>query len=278
MWMSLRRVPAFVLTSMLLSGMAYAGGGEDQGPSTRGPIFDITHFDVLPVNTDTPKIFEQAAYTALFKYRDLSLSDPGSKSFRVVNWLLAPNHSQIIDVWSSLDAFEHIWRKLIAPTSGLPCSFSPPGPSALQLLYRQPDRRPPIQPGEIIQHAVDQRQPRSGISRRARKAWAFCRDICRFPGGRRPGQGPSRTGTLPRRHQQGVRPTQLYRPAADRPAEPLRHPGGLELVYHYNNWQTNTTTTNFDAKVRPLLEFPFDHRLNRLCGETYVDNTGCTSR
>jgi hypothetical protein len=27
----------------------------------------------------------------------------------------------------------------------------------------------------------------------------------------------------------------------------------------------------------PLLGSPFDHRLNRLCGETYVDNTGCTS-
>ena len=28
MWMSLRRVPAFVLASILLTGMAYAGGGE----------------------------------------------------------------------------------------------------------------------------------------------------------------------------------------------------------------------------------------------------------
>jgi hypothetical protein len=50
-----------------------------------------------------------------------------------------------------------------------------------------------------------------------------------------------------------------------------------DSVDHYNNWQTNTTTTNFDAKVMPLLGSPFDHRLNRLCGETYVDNTGCTS-
>src|SRR6516225_5434395 len=66
----------------------------------------ITHFDVLPVNTDTPDSFEQAAYTALFAYRDASETEPASKSFRVVNWLAAPNHSQIIDVWSSLDAFE----------------------------------------------------------------------------------------------------------------------------------------------------------------------------
>src|SRR5271163_989919 len=106
MWTALRCAPAFVLASILLTGMAYAGGGGDQGPSMRGPIFDITHFDVLPVNTGMPDSFEQAAYPALFAYRDASLSDPGSKSFRVVNWLLASNHSQIIDVWSSLDAFE----------------------------------------------------------------------------------------------------------------------------------------------------------------------------
>src|SRR6202030_3363702 len=68
------------------------------------PVYDITHFDVLPVTS--PFDSEQIAYAALFKYRDASKSDPGFKSFRVVNWLLAPNHSQIIDVWRSLDAFE----------------------------------------------------------------------------------------------------------------------------------------------------------------------------
>ena len=62
------------------------------------PIFDITHFDVIPFNLNMPDSFEQAAYSALFAYRDASQSDPGSKSFRVVNWLLASNHSQIIDV------------------------------------------------------------------------------------------------------------------------------------------------------------------------------------
>ena len=62
MWTSLWRAAALVLISILLTGMAYAGGGGDQGPSMRGPIFDITHFDVLPVNTDTPDSFEQIAY------------------------------------------------------------------------------------------------------------------------------------------------------------------------------------------------------------------------
>ena len=96
MWTSLRRALALVLASVSLTGMACAGGGG--GPSIRGPIFDITHFDVIPFNLNMPDSFEQTAYTALFAYRDASLSDPGSKSFRVVNWLLASNHSQIIDV------------------------------------------------------------------------------------------------------------------------------------------------------------------------------------
>ena len=44
----------------------------------------------------------------------------------------------------------------------------------------------------------------------------------------------------------------------------------------YNTWQGLPTTTNFVAKIKPLLGSPFDHRLGVLCGETYVDGTGCT--
>jgi len=60
------RVLAPVLGWLMLTGMAYAGGGGDQGPSMRGPIFDITHFDVLPVNAGQSDSFEQVAYNALF--------------------------------------------------------------------------------------------------------------------------------------------------------------------------------------------------------------------
>ena len=66
MWTSLRRVPAFLLTSILLTGLACADDDGGRGPSARGPIFDITHFDVLPVNLGMPDSFEQTAYTALF--------------------------------------------------------------------------------------------------------------------------------------------------------------------------------------------------------------------
>lgn len=44
----------------------------------------------------------------------------------------------------------------------------------------------------------------------------------------------------------------------------------------YDTWQTLGTTTSFVAKIKPLLGSPFDHRLTILCGNTYVDNTGCT--
>ena len=43
----------------------------------------------------------------------------------------------------------------------------------------------------------------------------------------------------------------------------------------YNAWQNDPKTTKFLAKVMPLLGSPLDHRLNILCGETYVDGTGC---
>ncbi len=44
----------------------------------------------------------------------------------------------------------------------------------------------------------------------------------------------------------------------------------------YNQWQDNAKTAKFVVKVTPLLGSPLDHRLNILCGDTYVDGTGCT--
>ena len=228
MWASLRRVPAFVLTSILLTGLAYAGDGGGQGPSARGPIFDITHFDVLPVNLDTPDSFEQAAYTALFAYRDASLSDPGSKSFRMVNWLLAPNHSQIIDVWGSLDAFE----AHLAQTHSTDFRFAvqlqpPPPPPAFNCCIGSPidDRQYSLVKSFNLPW-ISSRLP-TGVG--ATDSALFVVTLCRFPEGWRPRQGPGRIGALRHRHQQGVRPTELYRPAAARPAKPLRHFGGLGL-------------------------------------------------
>ena len=68
-------------------------------------IYDITHFDVLPVTS--PFDSEQIAYKgALFPYRDASQGDFGNQSFRIVNWLVATNHAFIVDVWKDQRAFE----------------------------------------------------------------------------------------------------------------------------------------------------------------------------
>src|SRR6516225_11922816 len=102
----LRRL--LTITAIFLLSVATVDAGDDEGknrPPVRVPIFDITHFDVIPL-TEGDVDFQQTAYRALFDYRDASKSDPGFESFRVVNWLLASNHSQIIDVWRNLDAFE----------------------------------------------------------------------------------------------------------------------------------------------------------------------------
>jgi len=236
MWTSLRRVPAFVLTSMLLTAMAYAGDDGGQGPSARGPIFDITHFDVLPVNTDTPDSFEQAAYTALFAYRNASETDPGSKSFRVVNWLAAPNHSQIIDVWSSLDAFEAHLAQPHSTDFRFAVQLPPPlAPPFFNCCIGSPidDRQYPGKAlRELIRYGSDTSQAAGQLS------YTVLQQIDR----------PNRFATL-----------EVWDSLTD-----------------YNNWQTDQHTTQFVTKVMPLLGSPFDHRLNRLCGETYVDNTGCT--
>jgi len=50
--MSLRRVPFVAFLSMMLSATAYAGGGGNKQPSLGGPIFNITHVDVIPATVN----------------------------------------------------------------------------------------------------------------------------------------------------------------------------------------------------------------------------------
>jgi quinol monooxygenase YgiN len=96
----LRRLGALLFATSLLTATASAG----DGLAAWEPVYDVTHFDVLPVTS--PYDSEQIAYPALFAHRDASTSDPGSESFRIINWLVAPNHSFIVDVWKNLADFE----------------------------------------------------------------------------------------------------------------------------------------------------------------------------
>ena len=276
MWTSLRRVPAFVLTSMLLTGLAYAGDGGGQGPSARGPIFDITHFDVIPFNLGAPDSFEQTAYTALFAYRDASKSDAGFKSFRVVNWILASNHSQIIDVWSSLDAFEAHLAQPHSTDFRFTVQVQPPAlPPGFNCCVGSPiDDRQYSLVKSFNTPWISSRLP-TGVG--ATDSALFVVTYVDFLADGDPGKGQDelvRYGAATSKQSGQMSYTVLQQ--LDRP----NRFATLEVwdsLTDYNAWQTDNTTTKFVAKVMPLLGSPLDHRLNILCGESYVDGTGCTS-
>jgi quinol monooxygenase YgiN len=282
MWTSLRRVPAFVLTSILLTGMAYAGGGGDQGPSMRGPIFDITHFDVIPF-TQNDVDFEQTAYAALFTYRDASKSDAGFKSFRVVNWILATNHSQIIDVWSSLDAFEEHLAQPHSVKFRFDVQVQPPvPPPGFNCCIGSPidDRQYSLVKSFNLPWTSASLAPESVVGNE--NLGLFVVTYVDFLVDGDPGKGQRelvRYGAATSKESGQLSYTVLQQ--LDRP----NRFATLEVwdsVADYNTWQSNTTTTNFFNDVMPLLGSPLDHRLNVLCGDTYVDSTelmpnGCVS-
>jgi quinol monooxygenase YgiN len=278
MWTSLRPALAFALMPILLTGMAYAGGGGDQGPSMRGPIFDITHFDVLPINAGMPDSFLQEAYSALFTYRDAGETDHGSKSFRVVNWLGAPNHSQIIDVWSSLDAFE----AHLAQTHSTDFRFAVQLPPPLTLPYFSccigspiDDRQYSLVKSFNTPWTSASLAPDSVVGNE--NLGLFVVTYVDFLADGDPGKALKELIRYGSDTSQAA--GQLSYTVLQQIDRPNRF-ATLEVwdsLTDYNNWQTDQHTTQFVTKVMPLLGSPFDHRLNRLCGSTYTDNVGCVA-
>jgi quinol monooxygenase YgiN len=277
----LPRALMLVLVLLMLSAAAIADDGSEgwgHRPSLRGPIFDITHFDVIPLAPPQVGVdFEQTAYAALFKYRDASQSDPGFESFRVVNWLLASNHSQIIDVWSSLEAFE---RHLAQPHS-------------VDFRFAVQVQPPPPPPGFncCIGSPIDDRQ--YSLVRSFGTPWTsnslpttvgsdgalfvvtyvdFLQEVIEGD----PGAGQNKLvqyGAASSKANTGLLNFTVLQ-QLDRPNRYVF----LEVwdtQTNYTNWQSSAVTTNFVVQTTPLLGSPFDHRLNILCGETYVDGTGC---
>jgi quinol monooxygenase YgiN len=271
MWTSLRRLGALAFASSLLIPAAFAG----DGLAASGPVYDITHFDVLPVTA--PFDSEQIAYTALFTYRDASKSDPGFKSFRVVNWLLASNHSQIIDVWSSLDAFEHH----LAQTHSVDFRFAvqvqpPPAPPAFNCCIGSPidDRQYSLVKSFNTPWISSRLAPDSVVGND--NLALFVVTYVDFLADGNPGKGQDelvRYGADTSRASGQLSYTVLQQ--LDRP----NRFAILEVwdsLTDYNQWQDNAKTAKFVVKVTRLLGSPLDHRLNILCGDTYVDGTGCT--
>jgi quinol monooxygenase YgiN len=266
-----------LITAMLLSA-ATADAGDNRhniGAPGWGPVFDITHFDVIPFSNNGVD-FEQTAYAALFQYRDASKSDPGYQSFRVVNWVLAPNHSQIIDVWRSLDAFEaHLAQ-----------------PHSIDFRFAVQVQPPPPPPGFncCIGSPIDDRQYReiaafntpwtsnslpSGVG--ADNSALFVVTYVDFLVDGDPGKGAAELvqyGRLASKAAGQLSYTVLQQ--LDR----LNRFAILEVwdsESDYQSWQNGAQTTRFLASLTPLLGSPLDHRLNILCGKTYVDNVGCVA-
>ena len=266
---SFGRLLVVVLVSLLLAATANAGSDE-RGHQPPGPIFDITHFDVIPLNLGGVD-FQQVAYPALFKYRDASKSDKGSESFRIVNWLEASNHSHIVDVWSSLEAFEvHLAQSHSVefrfsvqnqPPYGICCIGSPIDDRQYSLVksFKTPwtSNSLPSTVGPngalfVITYVdfLQEGDPDKGQDQLVRYA-----------------------ATSKANDQHLLNYTVLQQ--LDRSNRFV----ALEVwdtQANYTAWQGSAVTTNFVTEVTPLLGSPFDHRLNILCGETFVDGTGCT--
>lgn len=279
MQMFLRALPVVALMLLPFATTAHADGSDQRAgrPAFGGPIFDITHFDVIPL-TENGVDFEQTAYAALFKYRDASRSDPGFESFRVVNWLLASNHSQIVDVWSSLEAFE---RHLAQPHS-------------IDFRFAVQVQPPPAPPGFncCIGSPIDDRQ--YSLVKSFGTSWAsnnlpstvgasgalfvityvdFLQEVLEED----PDAGQDKLvgyGAASSQANTGHLLNYTVLQQLDRTNRYVF----LEVwdtVKNYTSWQGSAVTASFIAQTTPLLGSPPDHRLNILCGETYVDGTGC---
>jgi quinol monooxygenase YgiN len=269
------------LVSLMLTTTARADGNDQRGGqhSLESPIFDITHFDVIPLAPPQVAVdFEQTAYTALFKYRDASRSDRGFESFRVVNWLLASNHSQIVDVWSSLEAFEQHLAQ----------------PHSVDFRFAVQVQPPPPPPGFncCIGSPIDDRQysllksfgtpwtsnslPSTVGANGALFVITFA-DFLQEVLEEDPDAGQGKLvqyGAASSKANTGHLLSYTVLQQLDRPNRYVF----LEVwdtTANYTAWQGSAVTVNFIAQTMPLLGSPFDHRLNILCGETYVDGTGC---
>jgi quinol monooxygenase YgiN len=274
MCVSLRRL--LTITAIFLLSVATVDAGDNEGknrPPVRGPIFDITHFDVIPL-TEGDVDFQQIAYRALFDYRDASKSDPGFESFRVVNWLLASNHSQIIDVWRNLDAFE---AHLAQPHSvnfrfAVQVQPSPPPPGFNCCIGSPIDDR---QYSRVISFNTPWTSNSLPSDVGPDNSALFVVTYVDFLVDGDPIKGQDnlvRYGSDTSKAAGQLSYTVLQQ--LDRP----NRFATLEVwdsEAHYNAWQNDPKTTKFVAKVMPLLGSPLDHRLNILCGETFMDGTGC---
>ena len=258
----------------LLSLAATAFADDDRA------IYDITHFDVLPVMS--PFNSEQIAYAALFGYRDASAGDFGNQSFRIVNWLEATNHSFIVDVWKDQQAFEaHLAQ-----------------PHSVAFRFAVQDLAPPNQLC-CIGSPIDDRQ--YTLVGQFAKPWTssalpttvgtsgalFVIIYVDFLVDGDPNQGQDQLISYGAVTANANKQHLLNFTVLQQLGRPNRYVllEVWDTAANYDSWGYNPatgspgskTTVKFVSQITPLLGSPLDYRLNSLCGETYdfADGTGC---
>jgi quinol monooxygenase YgiN len=267
MWTCWRRVFALAFASVLASGAAFA----DDWGANRGPVYDITHFDVLPVTT--PFDSEQIAYAALFAYRDASTSDPGALSFRIVNWLEATNHSFIVDVWKNRGAFEAHLAQPHSVAFRFAVQDLPPPDSECCIGSPIDDRQYSLTASFGTPWISNQLPTTVGTG-----GALFVITYVDFLVDGDPAKGQQELISYGAASANANRQQLLNFTVLQQLARPNRYVilQVWDTETDYNNWNDGTVTTSFVAQVTPLLGSPLDYRLNSLCGENYVDGTGCT--
>lgn len=267
MWMMPRRYASIVVFA---GAMTVAAGA--MTTVRADPIYNITHFDVIPV-TVAGVDFQQEGYKILFRYREASKADPGLLSFSILN-LVPPetNHSEIVQVWKSDAAYrahlanahtvEFHWKVEGDPAlAGGNCcigspiddrqytlvkSFKAPWPDALSTKVGPEGATYVITYIDLLQNG------NVGAGRKL---------LLNYGGKTASADGLASYSVL----------QQIDRSNRFATLEVWRS------QQSYDAWQKNAATSTLDAQAKPLLGSPPDRRVTILCGGTFLDNKGCTA-
>ena len=257
------------LSAGVMAPVAYADERDDA--RSMGPIYNVAHFDVIPTTVGGVD-FLQNGYSLLFNYRDQSSADTGLRSFRILN-LIPPttNHSEVVQVFNNYKSY----KDHLAQSHTVGFRFNVQNNPALN--------------GCCVGSPIDDRQYR--LVRSFNTPWSSAS----IPSTVGP-SGPLYVVTYVELLQEG-KVARGEDELVDYGAATSKTNGSRVLSYSilqqldrpnryavleiwdsqtsYNTWQGLATTTDFIAKITPLLGSPFDHRLSILCGVTYSDSSGC---
>jgi quinol monooxygenase YgiN len=257
----------------LFTVIAMAGAGVASGADAE-PVFDVAHLDILPVVTGSVDYLQQG-YSLLFRYRDRSAAEAGLRSFRVLDLIQPSNHSEIVQEWTSQDAYErHLAQRHTLefrfgmqgdPKLGGACCVGSPIDDRLYRLARA--------------YGAPWSDP--AVAATAGPAGAlFVISYVEFLPHGASGTGPEDLN----RYAKASTGSDGTRALSFSVLQQLERPNRYALLEVWNNrrsydaWQASDTSRDFALSARPLLAAPIDRRLTILCGETFVDNVGCISR